>query len=155
MDHGVQAAELFLQGYNCAQAVVVAFCDVTGLEPKLAARLSSSFGGGVGRMREICGAVSGMAAVLGLLYGYDSMHDDQTKQAHYARVQELAQQFRAQFGSIVCRELLENPSTDPTPSPRTQKYYQERPCAGYVHLAGELLDAYIEAHPLENVPCEN
>ena len=76
MDHGMKAAELFLGGYNCAQSVVVAFCDVTGLEVDFAAKLASSFGGGMGRMREVCGAVSGMLMVLGLLYGYDTPGDD-------------------------------------------------------------------------------
>ena len=72
MDHGTKAAELFLSGSNCAQAVIVAFCDVTGLEPEFAAKLSCSFGGGMGRLREVCGAVSGMFFVLSTLYGYDS-----------------------------------------------------------------------------------
>ena len=85
MDHRELAAELFLSGSNCAQAVVVAFCDVTGLEPSFAAKLASSFGGGMGRMREVCGAVSGMLMVLGTLYGYDDPGEkDRAKKAHYA-----------------------------------------------------------------------
>ena len=72
MQRDLYAAELFLKGYNCAQAVAVAFCDVTGLEESFAAKMASSFGGGMGRMREVCGAVSGMLMVAGLLYGYDS-----------------------------------------------------------------------------------
>lgn len=155
MDHGIQAAELFLQGYNCAQSVFVAFSDVTGLDQSFAAKLSSSFGGGVGRMREICGAVSGMAMVLGVLYGYDTPGDDEIKKAHYARVQELADKFREKTGTIICRDLLDNPSTDPTPSPRTEQYYKERPCARFVMLAGDLLDEYIAQHPVENHKCEN
>ncbi len=155
MDHGVQAAELFLQGYNCAQSVFIAFCDITGLDQQTAARLSSSFGGGVGRMREVCGAVSGMAMVLGLLYGYDSPNADTAKKAHYERVQKLAGQFRQRTGSIVCRELLKNPSTDPTPDARTQAYYKNRPCAGYVMAAGQILDAYIQQHPVEDRQCVN
>ena len=148
MEHGIKAAELFLQGYNCAQAVMVAFSDVTGLEPDFAAKMSSSFGGGMGRMREVCGAVSGMLMVAGLLYGYDTPGDDVQKKAHYALVQELAEQFRQQVGSIVCREILKNPPSDPNPSPRTAEYYKTRPCARMVLLAGQILDDYIAAHPI-------
>lgn len=150
MDHREKAAELFVNGHNCAQAVAVAFCDVTGLEPELAAKLSSSFGGGMGRMREVCGAVSGMLMVLGLLYGYaDPGEKDRAKKAHYALVQELAGKFREENGSIVCREILKNPPTTPSPTPRTEEFYKNRPCARLVVCAAELLDTYIAAHPLE------
>ena len=147
MDHGLKAAELFLRGYNCAQAVVVAFGDVTGLEEKYAARLISSFGGGMGRMREVCGAVSGMLLVAGLLYGYDTPGDDVSKKNHYARVQYLAGQFREQVGSIVCREILKNPPSDPNPSPRTAEYYAKRPCARFVRTAAERMDRFLEELP--------
>ena len=149
MDHSLKAAELFLQGYSCAQAVAVAFSDVTGLEVEFSARMASSFGGGMGRMREVCGAVSGMLMVAGLLYGYDTFDDDVAKKAHYTLVQELAGQFRDQVGSIVCREILKNPPSDPAPSPRTAEYYKQRPCARMVVLAAQILDRYIEAHPFE------
>ena len=148
MEHGLLAAELFVNGYNCAQAIAVAFCDVTGLKKDDAAKMASSFGGGMGRMREVCGAVSGMLLVAGILYGYDTPGDDVQKKAHYERVQALAGAFRDQVGSIVCREILKNPPTDPNPSPRTQEYYQTRPCARMVYTAAEILDAYICAHPL-------
>lgn len=147
MDHATQAQALFEQGYNCAQAVFLAFCEEMGMEQPLAARISSSMGGGVGRMREICGAVSGMAMVLGALYGYDSPGDDQVKKAHYARVQALAGQFRERCGSVVCRELLDHPASDPNPTPRTADFYQQRPCAGYVRLAAELLEQYLRDNP--------
>ena len=147
MDHGMYAAELFMEGYNCAQAVAVAFCDVTGLEPDFSARMASSFGGGLGRLREVCGAVSGMALVAGILYGYDGSEDDKAKQAHYALVQELAGKFREQAGSIICRELLNNPPSDPNPTPRTTEFYKTRPCARMVLLAGQILDEYIAQHP--------
>ena len=150
MEHGMKAAELFLQGYNCAQAVAVAFCDVTGLDEKQTARMVSGFGGGMGRLREVCGAVSGMFFVLGCLYGYDNADADDTKKALYGQVQELAAGFREQCGSIICRELLDNPPTDPNPSPRTAEYYKERPCALMVKTAADLMDAFIAAHPLEN-----
>ena len=150
MDHQYQAAELFLNGSNCAQAIVVAFSDVTGLEPKFAARLSSSFGGGMGRMREVCGAVSGMLMVAGLLYGYDDPgEDDCSKKAHYRLVQELSGKFREEVGSIVCREILKNPPSDPNPTPRTAEYYKTRPCARMVMTAARVLDAYIEEHPIQ------
>ena len=108
MSHSEKAVALFKSGYNCAQAVFVAFSDVTGLDEKTALMLSSSFGGGMGRMREVCGTFSGMVLVLGLLYGYDASNETETanKKLHYARVQELAERFRAEFGSIICRELL-------------------------------------------------
>lgn len=147
MDHTIRAAELFVGGYNCAQAIAVAFSDVTGLTAAEAAKLSSSFGGGMGRMREVCGAVSGMLLVAGQLYGYD--HPDSDAQlAHYTLVQALAGKFREQAGSIICREILENPPSDPQPTPRTEEFYKTRPCARLVVLAAQILDEYISAHPL-------
>ena len=150
MDHSMKAAELFLNGSNCAQAIAVAFCDVTGMEESLAAKISSPFGGGMGRMREVCGAVSGMLMVAGLLYGYDDPGEkDCNKKAHYKLVQELAGRFREEIGSIVCREILKNPPSDPTPSPRTEEYYRDRPCARMVITAARILDEYIAEHPVE------
>ena len=147
MDHGMKAAELFMQGYNCAQAVAIAFCDVTGMDPTQTAKLASSFGGGMGRMREVCGAVSGMLMVAGWLYGYETPDEGEEKKRHYQLVQALAARFREQAGSIICREILKNPPSDPAPSPRTQAYYEERPCARMVYLAGQILDEYIAANP--------
>ena len=146
--HSEYAAQLFLQGYNCAQAITVAFSDVTGLSEAFSAKMASSFGGGMGRMREVCGAVSGMLMVAGLLYGYDTCDNDAAKKAHYTLVQELAGQVREQVGSIVCREILKNPPSDPNPSPRTAQYYAQRPCARMVYTAAKILDDYIAAHPL-------
>ncbi len=148
MNHAEYAAELFVGGYNCAQAVAVAFCDVTGLTPEFSAKMASSFGGGMGRLREVCGAVSGMLLVAGILYGYDTSDDDVQKKAHYTLVQELAGQFRAQVGSIVCREILKNPPSDPVPSPRTEEYYAQRPCVRMVYLAARIMEDYIAAHPV-------
>ena len=146
MDHSTYAAELFVGGYNCAQAVAVAFSDVTGLDDKFSAKLASSFGGGMGRMREVCGAVSGMLMVAGLLYGYEAPDPDMQK-GHYALVQELAGKFKEQVGSIICRELLQNPPSDPKPTPRTEEFYKVRPCARFVVLAAQILDEYIKEHP--------
>ena len=148
MDRCEKAAGLFLEGYNCAQAVAVAFSDVTGLSPEFSAKMASSFGGGLGRLREVCGAVSGMAMVLGLLYGYDGPETGAEKMAHYQRVQELAARFREENGSIVCRDILKNPPTDPAPSPRTEEYYAKRPCARMVYTAAKILEEYIEANPV-------
>lgn len=147
MTHSEKAAELFLAGYNCAQAVAAAFCDVTGLDEKMTAKTVSAFGGGMGRLREVCGAVSGMFFVLGHLYGYDTPGDDAEKKQLYARVQELAAKFKEKNGSIICRELLENPPSDPNPSPRTAEYYAKRPCVRMVMTAADLLDAFIESDP--------
>lgn len=148
MDHREKAAELFVNGCNCAQAVAVAFCDVTGMDPRAAAKLSSSFGGGMGRMREVCGAVSGMMTVLGLLYGYSQAGNDALKKAHYQNVQALAGAFREQCGSIICREILKNPPSDPNPTPRTPEFYKTRPCARMVAAAAGILDRFIEEHPI-------
>ncbi len=148
MKHADLAVQLFKEGYNCAQAVTVAFCDMTGLSESQAAKLSSSFGGGLGRLREVCGAVSGMALVAGQLYGYDDPKADVEKAAHYSRIQSLAGQFRAQAGSIICRELLDDPPADPNPTPRTEDFYRLRPCERMVYLAADILDGYIETHPV-------
>ena len=144
MEHGIKAAELFLSGYNCAQAVAVAFHEELGLTERQAARMVSAFGGGMGRMREVCGAVSGMLFVLGSLYGYDAPGDDVRKKELYSRVQALAAGFRAENGSIICREILKNPPSDPTPSPRTAEYYAQRPCARMVLTAARLMEEFME-----------
>lgn len=154
MNHSDLAVELFVKGYNCAQSIAVAFSDVTGLDPDFSSRMICSFGGGMGRMREVCGAVSGMLMVAGLLYGYESPVDNKGKMEHYHRVQELAGLFREEIGSIVCREILKNPPSDPTPSPRTAEYYKTRPCAHMVATAAKILDAYIAEHPIPNQKTE-
>ena len=147
MDHGLKAAELFLSGYNCAQAVAVAFHEELGLTESQAAKMVSAFGGGMGRMREVCGAVSGMLFVLGTLYGYDTPGDDVPKQQLYSEVQELAAKFREENGHIICREILKNPPSDPNPSPRTAEYYAQRPCAKMVLTAAQLMEDFMKEHP--------
>ena len=149
MDRMDRAVALFREGYSCSQAVTMAFCDVTGLDEKLTARMASSFGGGMGRMREVCGAVSGMLMVAGLLYGYEDAADTAGKRALYAQVQAMAGQFRAEQGSIICRDLLENPPSDPNPTPRTAKFYQERPCARMVATAAGIMEEFLREHPVE------
>lgn len=149
MDHSIKAGELFLGGCNCAQAVFLAFSDVTGIDQKVAAKLSSPFGGGMGRMREVCGAVSGMLMVLGTLYGYDEQDGDAKKRQLYKDVQALAGKFREECGSIICREILKNPPSDPNPTPRTAEFYAQRPCARMVMTAAKLLDEFITEHPID------
>ena len=144
MDHGIKAAENFLSGYNCAQAVAVAFAGEMGLTEQQAARMVSAFGGGMSRLREVCGAVSGMVFVMGTLYGYDDPTDDAGKKRIYTQVQELAGKFREENGSIICREILKNPPTDPNPSPRTAEYYARRPCARMVFTAARLVEEFME-----------
>ena len=141
-DHAELARSLFLQGYNCAQAVVCAFGDITGLDIDAAARMASSFGGGLGRLREVCGTVSGAALVLGLAKGYADPTDFEAKKAHYHLVQEFARRFREQNGSIVCRELLSGVSATSggDPEARTPEYYQKRPCPNLAWQAAHILD---------------
>jgi len=154
MDHRELAAELFLSDCNCAQAVLEAFSDVTGLEKSLAAKLASSFGGGMGRMREVCGAVSTMVLLAGLLYADTDIPTHERKQAHYARVQELAHRFQSAHGSYLCRDLLAGVETTPggAPEARTAQYYAKRPCAGLCESAAALFDAYVQENSPEKQP---
>lgn len=151
-NHSETACKLFAEGCNCSQAVFAAFCDVTNMDCKTALRLSSSFGGGMGRMREVCGACSAMFMIAGLLYGYSSQNDDKEKAAHYKRIQQLAAEFKAEHGTIICRELLKNLSVTNTPTPdkRTEEYYKARPCIRFVKMAAEILDRYIAENPIKS-----
>lgn len=140
-----KARDYFLQGYNCTQAVVLAYCDELGLDKSVALKIASSFGGGMGRLREVCGAISGIFMVAGMLYGYDDPKDKQAKAALYAKIQELAARSKAQNGSIVCRELLRlsEHKSAPTPDERTPAYYKKRPCPDLVAAAVQILDDFI------------
>jgi len=144
-NHADQALRLFREcGYNCAQAVFAAYCDVTGLSEDTAIRLSSSFGGGMGRLREVCGAVSGALMVFGMLHGPADPTDPDAKAEHYRRIQEFAARFRALHGTIICRELLaDQAGSGHVPAPRTEEYYALRPCERLVHDAAALLDEYL------------
>lgn len=144
-----KAENLFVEGYNCAQAVAIAFEDLHGMDRDMLARLSSSFGGGMGRLREVCGSVSGMFIVAGLLYGYEDPKAKEEKAEHYARIQRLAADFSAENGSIVCRELLglTEKKQAPTPEARTEDYYKKRPCKELVGMATEIMEAYIMEYP--------
>ena len=142
-----QAREYFKAGYNCAQAVFLAYQDITGIDEVLAATISAPFGGGMGRLREVCGAVSGMTMVAGFIAPNSQPNDNENKKNCYATVQALAEEFRAENGSIVCRELLglTQQKDDPTPSPRTGEYYKRRPCAEYVAIAARIVGEKINA----------
>lgn len=148
MTRADKAKQYFLNGYNCAQAVAMAFADLMDMDEYTAARLTSGFGGGVGRMREVCGSVSGMAFVMSSLYGYGDAAETENKKQLYGEIQQLAEEFRAQNGSIVCRELLglshKGPDS-PVPEPRTAQYYQKRPCHELVRCSADILERYIES----------
>lgn len=140
-----KAMALFCEGYNCAQSVVLAFSDLLDVDEATLSRMSCSFGGGIGRLREVCGAVSGMSMVIGLLCGYEGPETGSVKANHYTRVQDLAKAFEVQNGAIVCRELLglRQKHDEPTPEARTEQYYQSRPCAKLVGSAAEILENYL------------
>lgn len=142
---GTRAKELFLEGYNCAQAVVLAYEDFFEESPETLAQLISAFGGGMGRLREVCGSVSGMFFVLSKLYGYADPKEKDGKMDLYARVQELAARFRERNGSIVCRELLglSEKISAPVPEARTPEYYKKRPCPDIIADAADILEEYL------------
>lgn len=137
-----KAQELFKSGYNCSQAVLGVFCEEFGLDFNTAIKISSSFGGGIGRMREVCGAVTGMFMAAGLACCSD--YSDKGKQ--YEIVQALAKKFKEKNGSIICRELLSGieTSTNPTPAKRTEEYYKKRPCIDLVAESVEIFEEFLK-----------
>ena len=132
--------------------MVLAFSDLLGMEEKTALRLASSFGGGIGRMRQTCGTLLGAFIVIGVLYGYDDPKAVAEKNCHYARIQEIAEVFRLQNGSIVCRELLGAMGRDSSPiaEARTEQYYKKRPCPELCYSAARAVEEYIKEHPAED-----
>ena len=143
-----KAINLFEEGYNCAQAVFGAFSEETGMDFETAVKFASAFGGGMGRLREVCGAVSGMFMVLGVLEGYASPTAKEEKTVLYKKVQDLAEKFKEKNGgTYICRELLQNVKTTQTyiPEDRTPEYYKARPCAKFVGDAAEILEEYLNA----------
>lgn len=140
-EKGALAKSYFEEGYNCAQSVFLAFCEETGLEKEKAARVASAFGGGMGKLREVCGAVSGMFMVKGLIGGYDDPKAKEEKAAVYASVRAMADAFREKNHSIICRDLLIDVATsqDEAPEERTKEYYERRPCGCYVEDAARIL----------------
>ena len=144
--HEAKAAELFMSGYNCAQATFCAFCDETGFDKETALRVSAGFGGGFGRLREVCGAVSGMTMVLSEKFASTDVGDKTKKAELYAIIQKAANEFREQNGSIVCRELLglSEKNSSPVPEERTAKYYAKRPCGELVKCAAQITEKLLE-----------
>ena len=144
---GDKAKQLFLSGYNCAQAVLMAFSDITGFDEKTSAMLASGFGGGMGRMREVCGTVSAMFMIVGIMNGYDDPKDNENKKRTYAMIQQLAGEFKEINGSIICKELLglEKPEGTHIPEQRTAEYYKKRPCAELVKISAEITEKYLDS----------
>ena len=151
MSKGDIAKQNFLNGYNCSQAVLLAFCEDFGLEKETALKISEPFGGGMGRMTEVCGTVTGMFMVLGLAMGNSDAKDGSTKKNVYKSVQELAEKFKQDNGSIICRELLGLQKANKesyVPSERTTEYYKKRPCPELCKYAADILEEYLKEEDL-------
>lgn len=136
------ARKLFNSGYNCSQSVFMAYSDVYGIDKNFAARLAAPLGGGIGRLREVCGAVSGAFLVAGQEFSAENPEDRDAKTKNYAVVQELAEEFKKINGSIICRQLLglaPDEKESHVPSERTAEYYKRRPCAEYVAIAARVV----------------
>jgi len=146
---GSLARQNFFKGYNCPQSVVLAYEDILvehGIDPKMMTRLSSTFGGGMGRLREVCGAVSGMLMILGLVEGYDDPEVLEEKGLLYEHVQTLVGRFKEEQGAILCRDLLGlgEGASNPMPAPRTDDYYDDRPCPDFIACAASILEEYLQ-----------
>lgn len=142
-NHSDKAAQLFVEGYNCSQAVFGAFAEDCGMQIQTALKFSSSFGGGMGRLREVCGAVTAMFAVAGILSGYSTPDDKKAKDEHYKLIQQLAREFTAVHSTYICRELLGSVGKSSYISDeRTKEYYKVRPCLRFVITAAEILDKH-------------
>ena len=137
-----KSKEYFLKGYNCAQSVLLAYCDLIALDEKTCALLGSSFGGGIGGMRQVCGAVCSMEMVVGLIKGYESPKVLKEKREHYHTVQSLANKFKEKNGSLICGQLLGLEGFS-LPSERSEKYYKKRPCAQYVYDCALILEEFL------------
>lgn len=141
-----KAVALFKEGYNCSQSVVAAFADMYGFTPEQALKVSASFGGGIGRMRQTCGAACGLFMLAGLETGCTEGKDREGKEANYKVVQELAEEFRKRNGSLICAELLglaKTAPTPPSPEARTNEYYKKRPCVKMVEEAARIWCEYL------------
>ncbi|MCM1544470.1 MAG: C-GCAxxG-C-C family protein [Ruminococcus sp.] len=144
MSRAENAKANFFNGYNCSQAVVVAFADLLEIDEITAKKMSMGLGGGMGRLREVCGAVSGAAMVLGALYGGEDASD---KASAYAKIQQFAEKFKEKNGTIICRELLgldKNIKQSPIPEERSKEYYEKRPCPQKVYEAAQILEEMID-----------
>lgn len=153
MTKGEIAKQNFENGRNCAQAVLLAFCEDFGFDAETAAMISAPFGGGMGRLREVCGTVSGMYMALGLAKGLCNFNNNAEKAQLYKDVQTLAAKFKEDNGSIICRELLNlriKGKDEPTPEIRTEKYYKARACSELCRYAADLLDGFLNGGSEEN-----
>ncbi len=144
MKNSEKAVKLFTDGYNCSQAVFGAFAEEIGFDEKTALKIAAPFGGGFGRQREVCGAVSGMLMVFGYLNGYEIPETGEIKMKHYEQTRALCESFKEQNGSIICRDILKNAEVGGTPEARTKQYYSERPCVRCVRTASEVLEDFIK-----------
>lgn len=149
MDHIKEAADNFMKGYNCAQSVLLAFTDVTGLDEHTSVLIGSSLGAGISGAREVCGAVNAAAIVLGLCKGYDVPGDINVKRAHYAKVTEMLDEFRAAYDTVVCRELLAGLKISNIASERTPEYYKTRPCLRVIMKAAEIVEKRVAAQDVD------
>lgn len=141
-----KARDMFLQGYNCCQAVVGAFADLYGFDPETAMKMAEGFGGGLGRMRLTCGAVNGMAMVAGMKMSHGKAGDLQRRGDIYAVVRQMVEEFKAQNGTIICAELLGlsmPKDNSPMPEERTPDYYKRRPCPDKIHQCGLIIEKYL------------
>lgn len=145
MNRADRAEELFRQGYNCSQSVFAAFSDLVGMTTEEAAKMASPFGAGFGKLREVCGAVSGMTLLAGFLRGYSDPEDYESKKELYALIQKMCAEFKDAEGSIICRELLGLKEDEDLaePSVRTEEYYKSRPCIGACRTAAEIAEMYL------------
>ena len=146
MENSSEAQKLFLQGYNCSQSVFAANASALGMDFETALKVSIGLGGGVGRLRQVCGAFSACAMLAGMLKADDSP-DQKQKEVVYTFVQKLAEDFKKENGSIICAEILklkENQTQSPTPDARTAEYYKNRPCLAVVGFADKMAKSFIE-----------
>ncbi len=147
MTRAEQAREFFKQGYACSQAVALAFADLAGVDADTVSKMTLPLGGGLGRLRLTCGAVSGMAVAYGMIAA-SSTPDEQNKKEVYSAVQKLCGQFSAENGSLICADLLSGQNLSVTvggvAEPRTDEYYKKRPCAELVYHAAQILENHLK-----------
>lgn len=148
MSRAERAKEKFLQGYACSQAVALTFCDVMGVEEEVVSKMMLPFGGGIGRLRMTCGAISGMVAVVGMVFS-KAENTPENKKEIYAIVQELCAKFKAETGSLICSELLSGMKVPVEvggeAEARTTEYYKKRSCGEMVALAAQILEEYLQS----------
>lgn len=140
-----EAVRTFEEGYNCAQSVFVTYADLFGIDRIQALKLASPMGAGIGRMREVCGAVSAMAMLAGLKQGNTDPKNMDAKEEIYALVREMSDRFEMESGSMICRELLGNLEREESarPQERTEAYYSKRPCSRLIATAAKIIEETI------------